>query len=128
VQTLVAPATSKQHNTIIAGILPVACWRLEDVRFEFDSSFPVPGMDKGGANNPRAVGEGPSTPSKSGGKPGFPLSVFGHADPTGNDDYNKQLSGRRAAAIYGLSIRLRRRTQPVELMAAFRTSSIGGEA
>jgi hypothetical protein len=31
VQTLVAPATSKQHNTIIAGILPVACWRLKDV-------------------------------------------------------------------------------------------------
>ena len=27
------------------------------------------------------------------------LSVFGHADPTGNDDYNKALSGRRAAAI-----------------------------
>ncbi len=31
-----------------------------------------------------------------------PLSVFGHADPVGNDDYNKALSGRRATAIYAV--------------------------
>jgi hypothetical protein len=31
--------------------------------------------------------------------------VFGHADPIGNDDYNKQLSGRRATAIYALLTR-----------------------
>ena len=34
-----------------------------------------------------------------------PLSIFGHADPVGQDDYNKLLSGRRAAAIYGLLTR-----------------------
>lgn len=32
-------------------------------------------------------------------------SVFGHADPVGTDEYNKTLSGRRAAAIYGLLTR-----------------------
>src|SRR5262249_38191318 len=37
--------------------------------------------------------------------PGAPLSVFGHADPVGNDDYNKILSGRRATALYALLIR-----------------------
>jgi len=33
------------------------------------------------------------------------MSIFGHADPVGNDDYNKSLSGRRAAAIYGMLTR-----------------------
>jgi hypothetical protein len=33
------------------------------------------------------------------------LSIFGHADPTGQDPYNKDLSGRRAKAVYGLLIR-----------------------
>jgi len=31
--------------------------------------------------------------------PACPLSVFGHADPVGSDDYNKALSGRRAMAV-----------------------------
>ncbi len=30
-----------------------------------------------------------------------PISVFGHADPTGADDHNKNLSERRAPAVYG---------------------------
>jgi len=34
-----------------------------------------------------------------------PLSVFGHADPVGDDSYNKILSGRRAIAVYGLLTR-----------------------
>jgi hypothetical protein len=33
------------------------------------------------------------------------LSVFGHADPVGDDEYNKALSGRRARAIYALFTR-----------------------
>src|SRR5438132_677217 len=37
--------------------------------------------------------------------PGSPMSLFGHADPVGNDDYNKVLSGRRVAAIYGMLTR-----------------------
>ena len=36
--------------------------------------------------------------------PQSPLGVFGHADPVGNDDFNKQLSGRRATVIYALLI------------------------
>ena len=47
---------------------------------------------------PQTAGEPPATIFP-------PLSIFGHADPVGNDDYNKQLSGRRATAIYGLLTR-----------------------
>jgi hypothetical protein len=101
---LVGPATADQHNTVRAGIIPVACWRLEDVRFEFDSSVVMPGIAKELEGLALLVKEHPPA-SKSDGKPGFPLSVFGHADPVGNDDYNKQLSGRRATAIYGMLTR-----------------------
>src|SRR5262249_27425491 len=34
-----------------------------------------------------------------------PLSIFGHADPVGNIDLNKSLSGRRATAFYGMLVR-----------------------
>ena len=37
--------------------------------------------------------------------PKAPISIFGHADPVGDDNYNKKLSGRRARAIYGLLTR-----------------------
>src|SRR6266576_1904877 len=104
VAALVGSATGSELNTVRAGIIPVACWRLEDVRFEFDSSFVVPGIELELKNLAKLVKDHPTT-SKSDGKPGFPLSVFGHADPIGNDDYNKQLSGRRATAIYALLIR-----------------------
>jgi OmpA family len=104
VAALVGSATGSEHNTVRAGVIPVACWRLEDVRFEFDSSFVVPGIEAELKTLAQLVKDHPPA-SKSEGKPGFPLSVFGHADPTGNDDYNKQLSGRRATAIYALLTR-----------------------
>src|SRR5688500_8009527 len=101
---LVGPATAKEHNTIKAGIIPIACWRIEDFRFAFDSSVVAPEITKELELLVQLVKGHPPT-SKSEGKAGHPLSVFGHADPTGNDDYNKQLSGRRATAIYALLTR-----------------------
>jgi len=97
----VGPTTDAEFNTVRAGLVPVACWRVEDIRFEFDSSFVTPGIEAELEHLALLVKEHPPTP-KSGGKPGFPLSVFGHADPVSNDDYNKQLSGRRATAIHAL--------------------------
>jgi len=38
----VAPTTEDAFNTIRAPLRPIACWRLEDVRFDFDSSFVGP--------------------------------------------------------------------------------------
>jgi peptidoglycan hydrolase-like protein with peptidoglycan-binding domain len=91
----IGPATSDEYNTYRFPLVPRGCWRLEDVRFEFDSSF----------INPSAAEEFKSLASLVRSLPGAPLSVFGHADPVGNDDYNKKLSGRRATAVYGMLIR-----------------------
>jgi outer membrane protein OmpA-like peptidoglycan-associated protein len=93
--TLVAPATEDQHNTLRLLLRPIACWRIEDPRFSFDSSFIVPD----------ATEEFTALASLSQSLPDAPLSVFGHADPVGQDDYNKRLSGRRAEAVYGVLTR-----------------------
>lgn len=101
---LAAPSTQAEFNTLRLGLIPVACWRVDDIRFEFDSSFVLPGV----ASEIRILAKlfadhTSNTPSS--GKQTPPLSIFGHADPVGNDDYNKFLSGRRAAAIYGMLTR-----------------------
>jgi hypothetical protein len=102
---LVGPATAKEFNTIKAGLIPIACWRVEDLRFEFDSSFVKPQV-AGEIKHLRELREKHKRVDAATQKVFFPpASIFGHADPVGNDDYNKQLSGRRAAAIYGLLTR-----------------------
>ena len=94
---LVAPTTEAAFNTIAQDLIPVACLSLNDVLFEFDSSFVRPeakkiftGLTALRERHRNASGELP------------PLAVFGHADPVGDAEYNKQLSGRRAKAVYGL--------------------------
>lgn len=91
----VAPTPAGARNTLRLQILPIACWRIEDLRFDFDSSFV----------RPEAAAEMTDLAALHQAHPGAPLSIFGHADPTGDDDYNKTLSGRRARAIYALLIR-----------------------
>lgn len=89
------PTTEDQKNTFRPAIFPIACWRVDDVRFNFDSS--VIRTD--------AVPEFKALKDLRSANPGAPLSIFGHADPVGSDDYNKYLSGRRAQAVYGLLVR-----------------------
>ncbi|MBI2690107.1 MAG: peptidoglycan-binding protein [Acidobacteria bacterium] len=91
----VAPATGKEKNTFRIELVPVACWRLDDVRFDFDSSFVVP----------QAKPEFIELDELNKSHPNSPYSLFGHADPVGDDNYNKILSGRRARAIYGILVR-----------------------
>jgi hypothetical protein len=91
---LVAASIGREFNTFRARLIPKACFKLEDNNFEFDSSFvTVITFDAG--------------PLKTllDRHPGSKLSIFGHADPVGRDDYNKMLSGRRAQAIFGMLIR-----------------------
>jgi hypothetical protein len=72
----------------------MACFKLEDNNFEFDSSFmTVLTFDAGPLKDLLDA------------HPGAKLSIFGHADPSGRDDYNKVLSGRRAQAVFGLLVR-----------------------
>jgi hypothetical protein len=65
---------------------------MNDARFEFDSSFILPDAARELAVLARMVTL----------QPDAPISVFGHADPVGKDDYNIVLGARRAKAIYGL--------------------------
>jgi outer membrane protein OmpA-like peptidoglycan-associated protein len=99
-----ATHSGKEYNTLKQSIIPFACWRAHDMRFAFDSSFVLPEIaveiallkdliDSHTVKDEQGVEHKPA------------LSVFGHADPTGNDDYNKALSGRRAQAIYALLTR-----------------------
>ena len=108
---LVGPSTSNEFNTARLRLIPIACFRIDDVRFRFDSSFPLPQIQ----------GEIQAFASLRKQDPkimGAPISIFGHADPSfqGNfepgsstaqsgDDYNKTLSGRRAIAIYAMLVR-----------------------
>ena len=97
-QFLVGPSTEDQFNTAILRLIPVACFRVDDVRFAFDSSF----VDFNAADEKKDIREELrllGTLLKE--HPESPLSVFGHADPVGNDEYNKGLSGRRSTVIYG---------------------------
>ncbi len=108
---LVAPTTTNELNTIQFRPVPIACWKLEDIRFAFDSSFVTPEA----ATELQALRDlrnqfsqkgPPSSPQTSTQYP--PITIFGHADPVGPavdpDGYNKSLSGRRATVVYALLI------------------------
>ena len=106
-QLLVAPSTADEFNKARLRLIPIACFRVDDIRFRFDSSFivfdaPVDPANSS-SNDIRAEMEQLASLVKA--NPGSPLSIFGHADPVGTDDYNKALSGRRAKAIFGLLTR-----------------------
>lgn len=92
---LVGPALESEKNTYRAGLIPLACWRVEDIRFDFDSSLIRADIAEELVYLAQLMKE----------HPGCPLSIFGHADPAGQDEYNKKLSGRRSKAIYALLTR-----------------------
>ena len=104
-QFLVAPTTSDQFNRAHLRLIPVACWRVDDIRFAFDSAFVDADYSTDPADTPDDIrAELQHLVALLQDHPDCPLSVFGHADPVGTDDYNKLLSGRRAMAIYALLI------------------------
>ncbi len=92
-----SPTTADKKNALSLDVVPIACLNLGDVNFEFDSSVV---LEPAG----RILSQLPALRQKKpGAKGALPLvSIFGHADPSGSDDYNKALSGRRAKAVYGL--------------------------
>jgi hypothetical protein len=93
---LVSPSTEgKGRNTIRMELIPIACWKLDDVRFAFGSSFVLPSVKKEFADLDALRKKHPNSP----------LSVFGHADPTGDEAFNKLLSGNRAESIYAVLTR-----------------------
>lgn len=107
----VASSTGGEFNTLNPPFLPVACTRVNDIRFDFDSSMVRPRI----AREMRKLANLVDTFR------GAPVSVFSHADPVGSDDYNKQLSGRRAIAIYALL------TRRIDLWEELYSSPLGGD-
>lgn len=111
-RSLPVAATVKDGvNTLRFSLLPIACWKLEDLRFDFDSSFLRPD----GADEMASLLELRKQHA------GSPISIFGHADPTGKDDYNKTLSGRRALALHALLVR------DVDRWESFYSKPFGGD-
>jgi hypothetical protein len=94
----IAPSHGEITNTVVPfpWPSPTACVKLDNDRFSFDSSFPHAAMS---VDLPRLFEMRPL------GTDGEKIAIFGHADPTGSDEYNKVLSGRRAKAVYGLLTR-----------------------
>lgn len=92
---LAAPSTKGKKNAIRMELIPVACWRVNDVRFEFGSSFLLPDVQD----------EFTVLAELCKSHAGAPLSIFGHADPVGDESLNRALSGRRAEAVYGVLTR-----------------------
>lgn len=88
----VGPSVGEEFNVVRSHLGPSACFRREDNSFEFDSSFVVD-FDAGPLKELLDL------------HPGSKLSIFGHTDPVGQDDFNKVLSGRRAQSIFGLLLR-----------------------
>ncbi len=97
----VGSSTGDEFNRLRLALASNACFRVDDVRFAFDSSFLIANPDDE-TKDIRA--ELKLLVNLLQENPHSPLSVFGHADPVGADDYNKQLSGRRATVIYALLI------------------------
>lgn len=91
----VTPALSDEIVTLVSPLRTVAGFRLDDARFGFDHSF----------LEPECRAELVILKALLDRHEPSPITVFGHADPTGRDDYNKRLSGRRAEAFYGLLTR-----------------------
>src|SRR5689334_13734112 len=76
---LVAPTFADEKNTVRPRLIVRACWRLDDIRFEFGSSF----------IRPEATDEFSQLAALRAEHPGAPISIFGHADPVGDDPFNK---------------------------------------
>jgi hypothetical protein len=93
---LVSTSTDgKGKNTVRMDLIPVACWKINDVRFAFGSSFVLPASRAEFQTLFHLREEHPNSP----------MSIFGHADPVGDDAFNKRLSGHRAESVYAVLTR-----------------------
>lgn len=102
VAPIVKEALGSAFNTLRPGLLTIGCMRIFDTGFAFDSSFIQPEAEKAFVDfaDLMLFLQGRDLKKRL-----APCSVFGHADPTGTDDYNKQLSARRARSVYAVLIR-----------------------
>lgn len=102
VAPVVEEALPGAFNTLRPPLQAIGCMRLFDTGFDFDSSFILPEAEESFTHFTDLM----LFLRKKDQQGRFPpCSVFGHADPTGTDDYNKKLSGRRALSVYAVLVR-----------------------
>jgi hypothetical protein len=97
-----APTKGKNFNLIREPLITIGCMHLPHHHFEFDSSFVGPDSESRFTKFSKLM---KLLQAQDPEKRMPPISVFGHADPTGRDEYNGPLSGRRALAVYGILTR-----------------------
>lgn len=102
---LIASSTQDEINTLRTFLIPKGCWKIEDTLFDFGSSFIRPEVRHAMQSLFRLREEHAAVDPVSGQSKSPLLSIFGHADPVGEDEYNKFLSGRRASALYAMLTR-----------------------
>src|SRR5262245_48569900 len=88
-----APATGAEFNTLGERLVPKGCFKVEDLLFDFGSSFIRPEMAGHLPKLAQLRSENKVADPSTGGALLPPLSIFGHADPVGDVDLNKVLSG-----------------------------------
>ncbi len=121
---LVAPIPEDQKaksvNTIRAQLVTIGCLRLFKDGFAFDSSVVSPESERSFSKFAKLM-QALKQQDDADPKRFPPCSVFGHTDPTGDDAYNKTLSGRRARAVYAVLIR------KVEIWEQLFSGGFGGD-
>ncbi len=100
-----APTTGNEFNTLGERLVPKACFKVEDLLFDFGLSFIRPEMKDHLPKLAQLRDDNKVQDPATGSDIFPPLSIFGHADPEGDDDLNKVLSGRRATAFYAMLVR-----------------------
>lgn len=91
----VSLAQGTESSRVQLPLKAVACCLLPDSHFEFASSF----------IRPEVAESLTRLANKRKANPGSPISLFGHADPVGQDEDNKTLSDRRVKAVYALLVK-----------------------
>src|SRR5262245_65947449 len=84
----VAPTDRGKLNTITLPLSPIACWRVEDINFEFASSIPSPTVELGLKHLAQVMDEATKQDRPDVKEPN-PISIIGPADPVGDDELNK---------------------------------------
>lgn len=89
VSLAIAPQT---NNTLRAPLETVACWRVGDGVFRHDHKVIHPSAKASFREFWEIRDRHPEAP----------VALFGHADPTGDDDHNHDLGAERAQAVYAV--------------------------
>jgi len=90
------PESQKDNfNALRRSLVTIACKDVPGAHYAFDSSVLSP-LAREGFKALKGIIDRHF---------GAPISIFGHADPEGNEIYNKFLSERRAEVVFGMLIR-----------------------